>query len=118
MKIEGIATILYHQDPITGFKAYKTEAVEVPAKLVLKGLGLWAIRLKYPFQHTTLDEEIELGINHPYSSNSNIWVDYESSAIPEIMPCERFEMIIKENKFERNEAPWAQPRKFSLYFIR
>lgn len=117
-EIEAIATIQYHQDPITGFKAYKTETVEVPAKLVLNGLGLWSIRFKYPFQHTTFDEEIELGISHPYSSNSSIWVEYESSAIPEIVPCERFEMIIRENKFERNEAPWAQPRKFSLCFER
>ena len=73
----GIATILYHQDPITGFEAYSIYPVDLPATLIQNNLGQWSIMFSFHFDHSELGDTIELGINHPKSSNPKIFIDHE-----------------------------------------
>jgi len=115
--IETIATIQYRQDPITGFKAYDTDSIEIPITLIFNGSGQVSIRFKYSFQHAKTNEKIELGINYTYDSNPNIWVDFDKCTLPKDVFSGKYKLVIKENKFERSEAPWALPREFSLEFF-
>lgn len=111
----GIATILYHQDPITGFEAYSIYPVDLPATLIQNDLGQWSIMFSFHFDHSELGDTIELGINHPKSSNPKIFIDHERwptnlSDVPNTLNLTFFE------KKADYEAPWGYHRWFTLDF--
>ena len=112
---KGVVSILYHQDPITGYEAYSLYPVDLPATLMQNDLGQWSIMFSFHFDHTELGDTIELGINHPKSSNPKIFIDSERlpSTISSL-PC-NFELIFYEEKGDL-EAPWAHHRRFTLKF--
>ncbi len=113
--LQGIATILYHQDPVTGFEAYSVYPVDLPANLILNDLRKWSITFCFPFNHSQEGEIIELGINHAYSSNPKIFIDPERWPINiGNLPC-NFDLTFFEEKGDW-EAPWAHHRRFTLEF--
>jgi hypothetical protein len=114
---QGIVTLLYHQNPITGFKAYSLSPVELPANLIINDLEKWSITFSFPFYHSNEGETIELGINYAHSSNPNIFTDPKRLPINiGKLPC-NFDLTFFEEKGDW-EAPWAHHRKFTLSFSR
>ena len=112
---QGIATMLYHQDPVTGYKAYSLYPVDLPASLILNDLGKWSITFNFPFDHSIAGETIELGIDHAYSSNLKIFINSERWPTNIYsLPC-NFELSFFEKKGDL-EAPWAHHRRFTLKF--
>lgn len=113
----GIATIIYHQDPITGFKAYCLEPVDIPATLVLNELGHWSIIFDFSFDNCNeKGGTIELGLTMPYSSNPKIFIQHERWPINISDLPSKFNLTFFEQKGNR-EAPWAYHRIFSMEFI-
>ena len=111
----GIATIIYHQDPVTGFLAYAIEPHVVSATIIENGINQWTISFSYPFNHSKTGETVELGITHTYSSNPKIWTDLEHHPIITSDLPENVNLTFFEDK-RNNEAPWAHPRRFTLRF--
>jgi hypothetical protein len=111
----GTASLLYYQDPVTGYEAYSTYPVHLPASLVLDDLGRWSVMFNFSFDHSKEGETIELGINQAYSSNPKIFIDPERWPINiGSLPFD-FALTFFEEKGEW-EAPWAKPRRFTLSF--
>lgn len=112
---KGVVSILYHQDPVTGYEAYSLYPVDLPAILILNDLGKWSITFNFPFDHSIEGETIELGVNYAYSTNPKIFTDHERWPINISDLPSNFNLTFFEEKVDR-EAPWAHHRKFTLDF--